>query len=41
MTMHHILCSSYRHSSDLETLTECCPRNGQQLELSCIYLMGI
>ena len=24
----------------LETLRECCPRNGQQLELSCIYLMG-
>ena len=23
-----------RHSSDLETPTECCPRNGQQLELS-------
>ena len=24
----------------LETLRECCPRNGQQLELSCIYLSG-
>ena len=25
--------------NNLETLMECCPRNGHQLELSCVYLM--
>ena len=27
-----------RYSNDLETLRECCPRNGQQLELACQWV---
>ena len=38
MIVRHIV--HFSHSSNLETPRECCPRNGQQLELYCVYLMG-
>ena len=42
MIVCYIVYSSYvvRHSSNMETRRECCPRNRKQSELSCIYLMG-